>query len=774
MTYADFLLSKRPIVPDLGFRVEPKDLNPRLFPWQADVVGWALARGRAALFEDTGLGKTAQQLEWANHVVEETGRPVLVLTPLAVAPQTVLEGAKFGVEVAHCRGPEDLTGGVNVANYQRLELFDPSIFGGVVLDESSILKSFGGKTRWKLNYAFEETPYRLCCTATPAPNDYVELGTHSKFLGLMDVGEMLTRWFINDTKKMRTTRLKRHGEADFWRWVASWAVCVSKPSDLLDATGRPYPDDGYDLPPLNVVEHRVPVDHRATQEQSGELFRSADPLSATDLHREMRLTARVRAERAAELVRVGAGAGPWVVWCNTDYEADEIRRAFKRLEIGIVEIRGSEPLERKEAKLAAFSRGEISVLVTKPRIAGFGLNWQHCSRMAFVGLSYSYEQLYQALRRSWRFGQPRPVEAHLITAETEDSVMATIKRKREDHEKMKQKMVGAMRESGIHASGEDLRAGVGEASVRVSGAEDGSWKLRQGDCVEVSREIPDDSVHLSVFSPPFSSLYSYSPSLRDMGNCADDEEFFEHFSHLIPELLRATVPGRLCVVHTKDMPRAANRYGYGGLRDFTGEVTRAFEDCVQPDGTRWAYHSKVTIWTDPVREMQRTKRTALLYKTLKRDASYSAVGCPEYLTVFRKWTPEAGSPEPVEHKPGTPEEIPLEVWRRYASPVWMDVQRTDVLNTRVAREDADEKHLAPLQLGVVRRCVELWSNPGDLVLDPFAGLGSVGYEALGLGRRFLGVELKGSYFEQATRILSAVEEGEAQPDLLDALGVTGG
>jgi hypothetical protein len=412
------------------------------------------------------------------------------------------------------------------------------------------------------------------------------------------------------------------------------------------------------------------------------------------------------------------------------------------------------------------------VLVTKPRIAGFGLNWQHCSRMVFVGLSYSYEALYQALRRSWRFGQRKPVEAHLVTAETEDRVLSTIKRKQKDHDAMKKKMVGAMREVGIHAGEDDLRAAVGESSVRSAGdlAGGGRWELHEGDCVEVTRGLPDASVHLSVFSPPFSSLYSYSPSLRDMGNCADDEEFFEHFSHLLPELLRITVPGRLCVVHTKDLPRARNRYGYGGLRDFTGEVTRAFESCVEEDGSeaRWAYHSKVTIWTDPVREMQRTKRTALLYKTLKRDASYSAVGCPEYLVVFRKWTPDADSPEPVEHRPGTPEEIPLEVWQRYASPVWMDVQRTDVLNTRVAREDADEKHLAPLQLGVVRRCVELWSNPGDLVFDPFAGLGSVGYEALGMKRRFLGVELKAAYFDQATRILKAVEEGSAQPELLDA------
>jgi hypothetical protein len=756
--YRSFLESKRVSAPEAGFRVEREALNPKLFGFQKTLVRWALERGRAALFCETGLGKTPMQLEWARRVSDGTGGDVLILAPLAVAHQTAREGRKFGIGVTVCREAADLRPGINVTNYDRLDRFDPAAFVGVVLDESSALKGFGSKLRWALNEAFAETPYKLCCTATPAPNQHSEIGTHAHFLGVMDHGEMLTRWFINDTTEARALRLKKHGEKDFWRWVATWAACVMRPSDLRDERGRPYPDNGFELPPLTVREHRVVVDHRATQEETGKLFRAATPMAATELHAELRRTAPERASRAAEIVRQEPEES-WAVWCNTNREADALMALLKPL--GAVEVRGNDKPEAKEERLLAFGEGEVPILVSKPSIAGFGMNFQSCARHAFVGLSFSFEQFYQALRRSYRFGQTREVEAHVITAETEQQVRQTIHRKQEEHARMQRKLVEATRENSKSGVG---RAEIGAAAVRTESGE--GWTLSQGDCVEVlNGDVPDDSIHLSVFSPPFSSLYSYSPSLRDMGNCANDEEFFEHFSHLIPELLRATVPGRLCVVHTKDLVRYKNRYGYGGLRDFTGEVTRAFEDCVQPDGTRWAYHSKVTIWTDPVREMQKTKSMGLLYKTLKKDASYCRVGNPEYLVVFRKWTPEADSPEPVEHRPGTEQEIPLEIWQRYASPVWMDIRRTDVLNAKVARENEDEKHLAPLQLEVIRRCVELWSNPGDLVFDPFAGLCSTGYEALGMGRRFSGVELKEAYWKQGVKFLKAREGGSEQETL---------
>lgn len=765
MNYLSFLEEKVAAAPDAGFSVAPDDLNPRLFSWQCDIVSWALMKGRAAVFADTGLGKSAMSLEWARAVNEATGKPVLILCPLAVAPQFVREGEKFGITATHVREPEDLTPGINITNYQRLDKFDATTFSGVVLDESGVLKTFGGKTRWQLNYAFAETPYKLCATAAPAPNQHSEIGTHAHFLGVMDHGEMLTRWFINDTSEARNLRLKKHGERDFWNWIASWAVCVSKPSDLRDAGGNPYPDDGFVLPGLDIREItvRTPKRHEAAQSDSGKLFELASPLAATKLHTEMRLTAEERAARAAEIVASEPDEA-WIIWCNTNYEADELKKVIPEA----VEVRGDLKPDAKEERLAGFAKGDFRILLTKPKIAAFGLNYQHCARMCFVGLSYSFEQLYQALRRSYRFGQTREVVAYLITAETETAVLDTIHRKQEAHRVMQEKMTGAMRKNGILKEASVKRADVGKPSGRVEVGR--GWEVREGDCVELSREVEADTVGLSLHSPPFSNLYSYSPSLRDMGNCKSDEEFFEHYEYLIPELLRITIPGRLAIVHSKDMVRYKNQYGYGGLRDFTGDVTRAFERCVQPDGTRWAYHTRVTIWKDPVREMQRTKSTGLLYRTLRKDASQSRVGCPEYLTVFRKWTPEmqqrAESPEPVTH---TREEFPLEVWQRYASPVWDDIRQTNVLNSKIARKDKDEKHIAPLQLDLIARCIELWSNPGDLVLDPFSGLGSCGFEALKMNRRYLGFELKDSYFTASIGNLKAVEEGEVQDDLFTSL-----
>ena len=764
MSYAEFLAGKAPLAPDAGFAVDRRRLNPRSAGWQKDCVQWALARGRAALFEDTGMGKTLQQLDYGDNVAQESRKPFLVLTPLAVAGPTIREGEKFGIPARVVREASEVGEGINVCNYERLHLLDPSVFGGVSLDESSILKGFGSKTRWALNAAFERTPYRLCNSATPSPNQHTELGTQAHFLGVMDHGEMLTRWFSNDTTEARKLTLKPHGEAEFWRWVAGWAISISRPSDLLDRDGNPYPDEGYDLPPLNILEHVVRVEHA---QENGELFASGR-LSATEMHREMRRTARARAEEVADRVREKDGE-TWALWCNTNYEADELARLIPEA----VEVRGSETIDAKERKLNDFSEGRIRVLVTKPTIAGFGLNWQHVGEHAFVGLSYSYEQLYQAIRRSWRYRREGPVNAHLICAETETGVLDAIHEKQAEQREMRSKMVAAMRETGMGRA-RDLRAEVGDGYFETVTGD--SWTVHRGDAVEVAREkIPDGSVGLSVFSPPFSSLYSYSPSLRDMGNCSDDGEFFEHFSYLIPELLRVTIPGRLCVVHTKDLVRYKNRYGFGGVRDFTGEVTRAFEGCVLEDGTRWAYHSKVTIWKDPVREMQRTKSTGLLYKTLREDASRSRVGLPEYLVVFRKWTPgmsgpDGGtqSPDPVLH---TREDYPLELWQRVASPVWDDIRQTNVLNANMARDGSDEKHLCPLQLDLIERCVELWSNPGDLVYDPFSGLGSTGVQAVKMGRRYVGSELKDTYFRQSLRHLARAEYRELTLD--DALGAAG-
>lgn len=713
--YDAFIASKIKKNQAVGF--EPLPIKAPLFEWQKAVVRWAVRTGRAALFEDCGLGKTLQQLEWARQVSAHTNAPVLVLTPLAVAHQTAAEAKKFGIKAAVASSQDDVTcAGVWIANYEKLEHFDPSAFSGVVLDESSILKAFTGKTRIMLTDAFSSTPYRLCCTATPSPNDYTEFGQHAAFLGVCSPAQMLATFFVNDTFNTGDWRLKKHAEKSFWQWVASWACCVSKPSDIG------YSDDGYNLPTLHMHTELVDVDDRATDGE--ELFRHAT-LSATTIHAEMRLTSQARAEKVAALVN--NSREPWIVWCNTNDEADKLAAAIP----DAIEVRGSETAAQKERKLDDFTNGKARVIITKPGIAGYGLNWQHCAHVAFVGLSYSFEDFYQALRRSYRFGQKREVNAYIVQAKTEGAILQTIQRKIEQHRNMQEQMKQA---SAVFA---ENRIKELSARTEVTHAEGDGWRLYHGDCVRVARQIPSDSVDFSVFSPPFADLFTYSNDLQDMGNCSDLSEFTKHFEILIAEIARIMVPGREVAVHCVDLLSTKWKHGKIQFQDFSGEIIRAFWK------HDFLFHSRICIWKSPVTEMQRTKAHGLLYKTLKNDSCDSRVGCADYLLVFRK---PGENPRPVTKNP---DQYPVDWWQEVASPVWMTVDQGRVLNGEGARDNADEKHICPLQLDVIERAVTLWSNPGDLVYSPFAGIGSEGYQSLKLGRRFVGSELKESYFKQA-------------------------
>lgn len=441
--YSQLLDRKRVAFVPHGLKRVP-ELHPDLFPHQREVTDFALRCGSAAMFLDTGLGKSFAALEWGRVIVETTNKPVLMLAPLAVGPQHEREAKRFGIDAKYVRDGSEVTGPrIYITNYERLDAFVVTQFSGIILDESSVIKSFTGQTTKKLISAFAKTPYRLACTATPAPNDHTELGTHAEFLGVMRREEMLPRWFINDTADTGKWRIKGHAANDFWRWVASWARCVSLPSDLG------FDDAGYVLPQISVHEHMVKADRTIDvgEEKHGKLigqqrlFRMPDT-SATAIHKEKRLTAEDRADLVAECID-GDPERSWIVWCDTDYEADAILARIDDAE----EVRGSMMLSLKEARLDAFSRGDLRVLVTKPTIAGYGLNWQHCDRMAFAGLSFSYENYYQAVRRCWRFGQTRPVEVHIAMADTEAAIKRVIDRKADDHGAMKREMARAMREA---------------------------------------------------------------------------------------------------------------------------------------------------------------------------------------------------------------------------------------------------------------------------------------------------------------------------------------
>lgn len=428
--YHQFIASKGTAAQSVGFA--PKSLPDRLFPHQRSAVEFALGKGRAALFLDTGLGKSGCEAVFADEARRETNKPTLILTPLAVARQMQRECEAFGVEARVIREADEVWSGVNIANYERLAKLDPKQFGAVVLDESSILKSFMGATKRALVDAFRQTPYRLAATATPAPNDHMELGTHAEFLGIMGSMEMLCRWFINDTSTAsQDWRLKGHAVEDFWSWVASWARAASMPSDLGGE------DSGFVLPPLNVRLHTVGVDLSQGAEEQGMLFRIPDN-SATSIHKEKQATLSERVAQAADIAN--GHSGYVIVWCERDDESAALAKAIP----DAIEVKGSMPLDAKEAALDGFATGKHRVLVSKPRLAGFGLNLQHVDCMVFASLSHSYETYYQAIRRAWRFGQKKPVTVNVVIAETEHGIWRNVQRKSADHDKMKRAMTQAM------------------------------------------------------------------------------------------------------------------------------------------------------------------------------------------------------------------------------------------------------------------------------------------------------------------------------------------
>lgn len=724
MNYGQFLKSKQILFPNCGIDIAREKLHPQLFDFQKDCVHWALRRGRAALFWDCGLGKSFAQLEWAHHIPGKT----LILAPLAVAQQTIREGQKLGIEAVYSRQPCNAK--ITITNYEILERFNPDDYQAVVIDESSILKSFEGKFRNLVIDSFRDTPYKLACTATPAPNDHMELGNHCEFLGILTRTEMLSTFFVHDGGETSKWRLKGHAEREFWKWVCSWAVMIRKPSDLG------YEDKDFILPALNIHQHQVEVERCV----DGMLFQM--PAVTMDERRSARRNSVD--ERIEETARIVCAKPDeqWIVWCNLNLESEGATKAIP----DAVEVTGSDPPEFKEQAMLDFINGKIRVLVTKSLIFGFGMNLQNCHNQVFLGLTDSYESFYQAMRRCWRFGQKHEVDCYIVTSSAEGEVVKNIQRKEVEAKSMAEEMIGNMHD----LNRENIRGSVRETLPYVEDTKHGdNWTLYLGDSCEVLKNVKNDSVHFSVYSPPFASLYTYSASDRDMGNCRTHSEFYEHFRFLVSELYRVLLPGRLMSVHCMNLPTSKERDGVIGISDFRGDLIRIFRDA------GFIYHSEVVIWKDPVTAMQRTKALGLLHKQIKKDSCMSRQGIPDYLVTMRK---PGENPERVTH---TAESFPVSLWQRYASPVWMDINPSDTLQRTSAREDKDERHIAPLQLEVIQRALELWSNPDDIVLSPFAGIGSEGYQAIKMRRRFIGVELKRSYWEQACRNLEAAEKQQS-------------
>lgn len=729
--YKEFLKGKKTKKTESGFSIETNELNPVLFDFQKFCVKRALEAGKFALFEDCGLGKTIQQLEWANQIILKCNVSVLVLAPLAVIGQTIKEGQKFGYSVNEINDMDYYDNNndrIYITNYDNLDNIDVSFFGGVILDESSILKNFAGKTRNAIIDRFRNTPYKLACTATPSPNDTTEICNHAEFLDVMSRNEMLAMYFVHDGGSTSEWRLKGHAEQSFWDFVSTWAVMLNKPSDIG------YNDNGYNLPPLNVIEEMVITPKR----DNGMLFNET-AVSATDYHKELRATYQRRLDKVVEIVK--NSNDNFIIWIGHDDEGKYLRSLLP----DAVEVKGSDTKEYKKDKLLGFGKGEFRILITKLKIAQFGLNYQNCHNQIYASLDFSFESTYQGIRRSYRFGQDKPVNIYLVTTDTMTNVKSSFEKKQALFKEMQKSMTEAMNRN-INKS---ITLKKMETESRYNSDK---CDIRLGDCVQLIREIESESIGFSIFSPPFAELYTYSDKLEDMGNSKDYNEFFTAFKFLVKELYRVMWSGRNVAVHCMDLPIQKGKEGYIGLRDFSGMILQAFQE------VGFIYHSRVTIWKNPVTEMQRTKALGLLHKQVKKDAAMSRVGIPDYLMIFRK---EGEHNHPVHCN------ISVDTWQKYASPVWMDIDYSNTLNAAKGRDEKDEKHICPLQLETIERAITLWSNEGDRVLTPFLGIGSEVYTAIKLKRFGVGFELKESYYNEAVKNCKSMECNMNQKTLFD-------
>jgi DNA modification methylase/superfamily II DNA or RNA helicase len=712
----------------MGITSDDAEINPILFPFQRDLVKWALRKGRCALFCDTGLGKTFMQLEW----VKIISKQCLVVAPLSVARQTIREGIKLGISVNYCRSQEHVKDGVNITNYEMIEHFEPDKFDAIVLDESSILKSIDGKTKDKLIKMFNETPYRLCCTATPAPNDIAEMANHSEFLGIMNRTDMLASFFVHDDEGWR---LKGHAEEPFYRWMASWSMSVRKPSDLG------YSDEGYNLPPLSIN----PIFIKSGYVPDGQLFFTGLK-GITDRTKIRKGTLQDKLDTVLSLIQNG---DQYLVWCGLNDEAN----ALKKLLPDNRNVEGSDEPEQKAKDIEDFQDGIYKVLLTKPKIAGHGLNMQNCHKQIFVGMSDSYEAYYQCIRRSYRFGQKEPVDIYIVISDHEREIFDNVKNKEREALEMGERLIQHVRDYEL----EELSAKDHDFVYATDTTEAENFKIMLGDSVERMIDIPDESIHLSVFSPPFQSLYVYSPTERDLGNSKNIMEFNNHFSFIVDHLFRVTIPGRICAVHVADVPAMLVRDGYIGMKDLSGDVIKLFQD------RGWIFDSRIPIDKNQQAQSIRTHSKGLTMSQMKKDRSWLRPALPDYILKFRK---PGDNPIPVcgdmtgdewidLANPTWPNEMDgCSEWGAWST--WYGIKESDTLNVRAARDNKDERHICPLQLGTIERCIKLWSNKGETIFDPFAGIGSTGYRALQMGRKFIGCELKPNYYRVAVDNLKSV------------------
>lgn len=826
--YIEFLKSKIVVAKESGFEVYPDMINPRLKPHQRDAVMWAVRGGRRALFEAFGLGKTVQQLEWCRIVSEHIGGKALIVLPLGV----MQEFKRDAVELLGMDEPEyvrtmaevqNATGQILLTNYERVRDgdIDPTYFTATSLDEASVLRSFGSKTYQTFLDKFRGVPYKLVCTATPSPNRYKELIHYAGYLEVMDTGQALTRFFQRDSTKANNLTLYPHKEDEFWLWVATWALFITKPSDLG------YSDEGYELPPLEIRYHKLPVNHEeAGAERDGQLLIIRDAaVGLTEAAREKRESIAARVAKAAEIVAESPD-DHFILW--HDLEAE--RHAIMSTIPDVVDIYGNLDLEIREQRVADFSNGKIKRFATKKELSGSGCNFQrHCHRAIFVGIDYEFNDFIQAIHRIYRFLQTKKVIIDIIYTESEEQILQTLLKKWEQHNHMVQKMTEIIRKYGLSGGTSvinKLARTIGVERVKI---ETEWYTAVNNDCVLETEQMPDNSIDLIHTSIPFSNHYEYTPSYNDFGHNEDTARFFEQMDFLTPQLLRILKPGRIAAIHVKDRVLYGNATGTGMP---TIEPFHAM--CIDHYMRHgFQYCGMITVVTDVVRENNQTYR--LGWTEQCKDGTKMGVGCPEYILIFRKLptdTSRAYADVPVVKTKEqytraqwqidahafwrssgdrllTKDELasyPIDqlqaVYRKFSrgtvydyrehvelakkldrdgrlpatfmvvapgswdDSVWDDIVRMRTLNTSQSQKRL-QMHVCPLQLDIVERIINRYSNPGEVVLDPFGGLMTVPYVAIKMGRKGYGIELNTDYFRDGLGYLKAAAEEISMPTLFD-------
>jgi len=732
LTYEQFLETKRRSVIASGF--ECNATWPHLYPFQEYCVKKALLNGKYALFEDCGLGKTRQQLTWADEVSKYTVSDVLILAPLAVVQQTIYEAQKIGIPISEIPESEtrkwfyDALPTIYITNYEQLDNIADLIpnFAGVVLDESSILKNYSGETKQKIITYFANTKYKLACTATPSPNDELEMGNHAEFLNVMSSQDMRAMFFTTDKEiiKGNKYRLKKHAIKAYYRWVSSWAIMISKPSDIG------FSDEGYNLPLLQYIERAIVIERR----ENGALFNSVS-VSATSFNGELRLTKLGRIEEAAAIAN--ASTEQFIIWIKHNEEGAMLRELIP----GSVEVSGSNTNEVKKKNLIGFANNAFRVLITKSKIASFGMNYQNCHNQIHASLDFSFEALYQSIRRSYRFGQKHSVNIYIITTDTMQNVIDSIREKEDKFILMQNEM----REAILAANSEN-----GLKAYERKTYKNDNFEVVYGDCVPETAALPDNSIPYCFFSPPFGAMYVFSNDERDMSNVTNNAQFLQHFTYLVEQLYKKMMPGRLVTIHMMQSTTLLGRDGYYSIVDFRGDLIRLFQSF------GFYFHEEHMIRKDPKTAAIRTKNRQLMHGTTKKDSTIVRPGLADYVLSFRK---PGENPAPVLN------DLPFDLWCRMAEPCWVDIEESDTLKYMSAKDEKDERHITPTQLTPIKWSMLMYSNKGEEVYSPYSGIASEGVVAMSIDRKYKGVELKESYWSNSIDNLKNALEIKKQPEL---------